>query len=226
MPIISPLRPSPWSYLGDDARRQAVAVLDQLGIDLQALQLGVTRAHHNVRSCDAVANHKLLDDVYHDLVDQADKVTEMVEALGAESSGSVEELAQGTRLRPWPKGILTFPVLGYLVCNRIDQVMGFCGDAIEALESVKAHTLANEVMNVQQALAVWSWKVGAGLPTSSEVTERVYAQLEEDFPSEALAWVRSDPMGAAQAASQAARASRFGTDASEITTDADGTLRV
>jgi DNA-binding ferritin-like protein len=213
-------------HFDDDVRRSAVAILDGLSIDVQVLRAGIYAGHHRVRGCEAVALHRLIGDYAEALDGYADTLAELVEQLGGQSSGSVEELAASTRLRPWPSGVVEGCVLGALVVNRSSAWLALAEQAIKDLLALGMQAAANDVMTIQSAVLKWSWKVDAGLPTSEQAQEDVYEQLAEDFPPEAIAWVRSDPMGKAAPAPEAGRASRFVTDGSEIQRGADGVLRV
>jgi DNA-binding ferritin-like protein len=183
------LRRSPVKHFTDDIRRAAVDAIDAVSIDVQTLQSLVYVSHHRCRGDKAHALHRLLGEYAIALVEYTDVLTELVEQLGGESSGTVEELADGTRLEPFPKGVADGPEIAWLVLDRSSVVLAYAEQAISTLLGLGMQAAANDVMTVQSGIQKWAWKVGAGLPLEENLAQQVYEQLAEDFPSEAIDWV-------------------------------------
>jgi DNA-binding ferritin-like protein len=191
------LAPSPLPY-SDATRLAAIDVVDQLGLDVQAFRAGVYAAHHRIKGEHAVALHKFLGKMSAALDEYSDQLTEMVEMLGGESSGSAEEIADGTRLEPWPRGIVDGLALCDVIADRAKSLLLFFEAALADIDAMGAQVPFNRVLNIQEGLAVWAWKIMANLPLP---------EAEEPAPE-------SD------------RAGRFMTQATAVHHDADGVLRV
>jgi DNA-binding ferritin-like protein len=231
-PTAKRLRRSSYSHYSYADRERAVASLDQLGIDIQTFAAGIFTLHHRIRGEHNPADHEFLGKVYEAVNDHADTIAELVEQLGGESSGSVEELADGTRLEPIPRGIVDCCEVMALVANRAAFVLAYAEETIGVLEDLGFRSISNEVMNVQVGIAKWGWKVEASLPLAEDIAETVHEQLSADFDAEHIGWVRdvewSGPqtVGLATQGADPSRAKRFVTDGSEIVRGDDGVLRV
>ncbi len=85
---------------------QVAAKLPPVLFDLTDLHHHVKLAHWNLRGVGFIAVHRLLDDVA-EIVDHAiDEVAERIRQLGVPVVGSLDEVAQASRLPEFPKGEL------------------------------------------------------------------------------------------------------------------------
>ena len=190
------LRSSPLLYPAV-TRAQAILVVNALALDTLVLQAGVFRAHHGVRGPGSIALHPFLGDFYKALVEYSDQLTELAEMLGGESTGSAEEMADGSRLEAWPVGVVAVDEVCELVFDRASVLLRYFELALTTLTELGAMVPVNRVLNIQEGLAVWVWKVGANLELAPD---------SSPIPPDRLA--------------------RFGTTGDEVHVGDDGILRV
>lgn len=96
-----PLCASPSAY--DAATRQAlVDALLPLGLDLLDLEAGAYQAHWAVRGPHTAALHTLFGGFADTLSEQADTLSEFVRMLGGQPMGTPQQVADGSRLEPYP----------------------------------------------------------------------------------------------------------------------------
>lgn len=99
-----PLHLSPVPY--DDAtREQLIAAFQALTLDAMALESAVYFAHRACRGQHTLALHPTLGSFAAKLSEFTDALPEYVAQLGGQPMGTAEQVADGTRLPPFPADI-------------------------------------------------------------------------------------------------------------------------
>lgn len=82
-----------------------VDLLNQTLADISDLQMSVKNAHWNVKGMEFIALHKFFDEVAEEVEFQVDIVAERVTSLGGTALGTLQDTANGTKLKPYPADI-------------------------------------------------------------------------------------------------------------------------
>lgn len=99
------LRPS--VVADDDATRaQIVGVLSPLTLDALDLQAGAYMAHWSVRGPHTAALHDLFGKLAAALSGHTDALNEYLRLLGAQPVGTLQQVADGSRLDPYPVDVV------------------------------------------------------------------------------------------------------------------------
>lgn len=93
--------------LEDNARKTAISELQACLCDGLSLSLALKQAHWNLRGPNFIAVHELLDEVKARLDPNLDNMAERMRQLDGTPVGTVEEVAGGTSLPPYPTDITT-----------------------------------------------------------------------------------------------------------------------
>jgi len=86
-------------------REKLIALLNQNLADTLDLQLQAKQAHWNVKGCSFFALHELFDKVAEAAEEGADLLAERVTALAGNAEGTVQVVAQRSRLAAYPLDI-------------------------------------------------------------------------------------------------------------------------
>ncbi len=174
------LRRSPLPY-NEATLLACVAVLNPLAVDTMTFTAMVTRAHHNVRGSHAAgALHLQLDGFYKAMVGYSDSLTELVELCGGESLGSVEELADGSRLVPWPPGVRAVEPLVELLFDRGKALVAYYEAALAQLEELGVRVPVNRVLNLQEQIADHVGKIDANAHEADDEAEEADEEPESE----------------------------------------------
>jgi starvation-inducible DNA-binding protein len=88
-----------------ETRQRVITLLNQNLADTLDLQLQAKQAHWNVKGCSFIALHELFDKVAAAAREAADELAERATALAGTAEGTVQVLAQRSRLAPYPLDI-------------------------------------------------------------------------------------------------------------------------
>lgn len=91
--------------LSPEVRQRVITLLNQNLADTLDLQLQAKQAHWNVKGCSFIALHELFDKVAEVAREGADELAERVTALAGTAEGTLQVLAQRSRLSPYPLDI-------------------------------------------------------------------------------------------------------------------------
>ena len=91
--------------LAEDVRERMIALLQSSLADAADLQFQAKTAHWNVKGASFISLHKLFDRAYAEAVVWTDDVAERLVQLGGVAEGTVQAVAWGTRLWPYPLSI-------------------------------------------------------------------------------------------------------------------------
>jgi starvation-inducible DNA-binding protein len=83
-------------------RQASVESLNRVVVNLVDVALAAKHAHWNVRGPNFMSYHALFDKVFGELMDQIDAVGERATALGGIARGTVQTVAEGSELKPYP----------------------------------------------------------------------------------------------------------------------------
>jgi len=88
--------------LPQDTRRQAIDLLNQCLADALDLGLQAKQAHWNVKGPHFIGLHELFDKVAGEVVEFTDDIAERAVELGGVAQGTVQVVAQQSRLTAYP----------------------------------------------------------------------------------------------------------------------------
>lgn len=91
--------------LGENTRLVSVGVLNATLMDLMDLTNSVRMAHWTVKGPHFIGLHGLFETFYNELGPVTDDVAERLVQLGGRPNGTSQDVAEGTRLAPYPSEI-------------------------------------------------------------------------------------------------------------------------
>ena len=91
--------------LTEDTRKKMIDLLNARLSDTIALTLAVKQAHWNIKGRGFIGVHELLDEVADRLRDAGDLMAERAVIIGGQAHGTVEVVAKGSNVEPYPTDI-------------------------------------------------------------------------------------------------------------------------
>lgn len=85
-----------------DVRHTSIETLNGIVIHAIDIALAAKHAHWNVRGRNFLTYHMLFDRVFTDLVAEIDTLGERATAIGGIARGTIQTVADSTRLKPYP----------------------------------------------------------------------------------------------------------------------------
>ena len=150
--------------LDDQVRRKMVDLLNATLSDTIALTLAVKQAHWNLKGKGFIGVHELLDDVAARLRDGADLMAERAVMLGGHARGTVEAVAEGSRMESYPVELTD--IEGHIIAltSRFLAVGEALRKAIDAADEAGDDDTADLFTEVSRALDKDAWFIGANAP--------------------------------------------------------------
>lgn len=145
--------------LPEEARREAVSLLNQRLADSLNLQMQCKQAHWNVKGHHFIALHKLFDEVYAAVTEYTDLIAERIVQLGGVAEGTVGAVAGRTGLTDYP---LTLRDGSEHVAALSDALSGFGRVArmgIEEMNELEDQASADILTEVTRGVDQWLWFV-------------------------------------------------------------------
>ena len=146
-----------------ERRERVVDVLNQLLADCLDLGMQLKQAHWNVKGPHFSALHALFDESWETVTAFTDELAERIVALGGVAKGTLQSVAQGSRLKPYPadmhSGIchaatLSVALIGYGRSIRL---------AINVCEEAREPGSADVCTGISRKTDEITWKIGAHL---------------------------------------------------------------
>jgi starvation-inducible DNA-binding protein len=134
--------------------------LQQILVDLIALQLQGKQAHWTVVGPGFLALHKHLDEIVDEVRDLGDRVAERIRALGDVPDGRAPTVVAGAGLEPFPLGEQDTSVVAGLIAGRLRTVAGAVRavhDEVDAQDPTTADVLHQVIESVEKH----AWMLGA-----------------------------------------------------------------
>lgn len=122
--------------LKDNARKTAIDELQACMTDAAALSMALKQAHWNLKGPNFIAVHELLDAVKARLDPNIDEMAERIKQLDGQAIGTVEAVAGGTRLAPYPTDLTATDDHLREICDRMRAYGGRVREGIDAIEEV------------------------------------------------------------------------------------------
>lgn len=132
-----PLRPSLLPYT-DEERRDLVGALTALSLDLQDLTAAAYLAHWSVRGPATWQLHQLFGEFAAALSGHVDTVSEYLRELGAQPVGTAQQIAEGSRLDPYPTDLVDGLDHCKALAERGQAFLGYARSAVEVCNEVSA----------------------------------------------------------------------------------------
>jgi starvation-inducible DNA-binding protein len=93
--------------LPSNAKTTVIAILNENLAAAIDLALASKQAHWNIKGPQFIAVHEMIDGFRGELDEHVDTIAERVAQLGGTALGSLQSVAAGTKLRPYPTDIYT-----------------------------------------------------------------------------------------------------------------------
>lgn len=153
------LLPSPSPY--DDNTRQAlVDLLNPLTLDTIALGLAAWRAHRSLSGPLFSALHPLFQAFAERLDRIADKIPEFVAMLGGQPVGLADEVAEGSRLDPYPRDITDGIAHCRELFDRAQALSAYLGQGIATANDIGAADALDLLTKAQEHVNYYGWQIG------------------------------------------------------------------
>ncbi len=159
-----------WNSSNDQPKATRTAMIELLNQQLaDALDLGLQskQAHWNVKGPAFIALHELFDDAAATISKFADEIAERTVALGGFAQGTVQTIAEGTRLTAYPLHILT----GYEHVQALAAALAHYAEstrtAIETATKTGDAGTADLFTGISRDIDDLLWKVEAHAATKS-----------------------------------------------------------
>ncbi|HEX7121759.1 MAG TPA: DNA starvation/stationary phase protection protein Dps, partial [Gemmatimonadaceae bacterium] len=148
-------------------REKIVSALNQRLADCLDLQVQCKVAHWNVKGPNFAALHELFDAVYADVGNYVDLIAERVVQLGGTAEGTVQLVANRTRLEEYPLSITT----GDEHVEALSSALAAFGHTvrigIDEMDELHDRDSADILTEISRGIDKWLWQVEAHLHAES-----------------------------------------------------------
>ena len=143
--------------LNANARTASIVLLNARLAETIDLALLTKQAHWTVRGAQFVAVHEMLDTFRTDLDGAVDTIAERISQLGGTPLGTVQAVAAGSKLPPYPTSISYIPEQIDALVDRYAPVANATRAAIEEAATAGDADTADILTSVSRALdkALW-----------------------------------------------------------------------
>ncbi len=149
--------------LKDNVRNSVIDVLNARLTDCLDFRLAVKQAHWNIKGRNFIAVHELLDQVAVRMDGHIDVMAERVVQLGGLATGTTQQVAEGTALKPYPKGIIKQDEHLNALRERLETLAASCRKAITETDEAGDANSADIMTGVSRALDKDLWFLAAHL---------------------------------------------------------------
>lgn len=147
----------------DNAKKVSIGVLQSILSDGQDLYNATRQAHWNVKGPNFYSLHTMLEKFYTDLVEATDDIAERLVQLGAIAHGTSQDIANGTRLAPYPTDLL--PGMDHIteLADRYSQVAKTLREGIDTTDEAGDADTADLLTEQSRAIDKKLWMLEAFL---------------------------------------------------------------
>jgi starvation-inducible DNA-binding protein len=149
------------NQLPQEARAEAVTLLNQRLADCIDLQTQCKQAHWNVKGPNFIALHKLFDDVNEAVEEYVDLIAERVVQLGGVAEGTVRVAAQRSQLLDYPLTLTTGEEHVAALSDVLAQFGRTARIGIEEMDELGDKDSADILTEISRGLDKWLWFVEA-----------------------------------------------------------------
>lgn len=148
-------------------REKVVSLLNQRLADCIDLQVQCKLAHWNVKGPNFAALHELFDAVYADVGSYVDLIAERVVQLGGTAEGTVQIVANRTRLEEYPLSITTGDEHVAALSDALAAFGHTARIGIDEMDELNDKDSADILTEISRGIDKWLWQVEAHLPNGS-----------------------------------------------------------
>ena len=149
--------------LPDNTRKAMIALLNARLIDAIDLRLAVKQAHWNVKGPNFIALHELFDQIQARVDAFADDIAERSVALSGVVAGTVQAVAAGSKLPPYPTDATDEKAHLQALAERIGAFGKLAREAIDAADEAGDKNTADLFTGVSRQLDKDLWFIEAHL---------------------------------------------------------------
>ena len=128
------------------------------------LYIQIKLAHWNIRGPHFIAYHELFDSIAGHVLESQDTMAERATTLGGTAGHTVQEIAQTTKLSPWPIAIRQDSQVIAMVADRLGYAANLIRDDIDTAANLGDADTADLFTEVSRQLDKDLWFVEAHLP--------------------------------------------------------------
>jgi starvation-inducible DNA-binding protein len=147
----------------DNVRNSVIDVLNARLTACLDFRLAVKQAHWNIKGPGFIAIHELLDQVAARMDAHIDVMAERVVQIGGFAHGTIQQFAEGTALKPYPKGIVKQEEHLQALRERLEALAADCRKAIDQTDEAGDANSADIMTGVSRALDKDLWFLAAHL---------------------------------------------------------------
>ena len=144
-----------------ETRQKMVDLLNARLSDTIALTLAVKQAHWNLKGTGFIGVHELLDDVADRLRAASDLMAERAAILGGQAQGTVETVAKGSNVEPYPTDIVSVQDHVVALTERFMAYGSKLRDAIDQADDADDDDTEDLFTEVSRQVDKDAWFIGA-----------------------------------------------------------------
>lgn len=156
----------PESFAGGldaQTRGRMVEMLNPRLADMVALTLATKEAHWNLKGPGFIGVHELLDEVADRLREGADLIAERAVVLGGLARGTLERVADSTKVEAYPEEAVEINDHLQALVERFEAVGARLRDGIDEADDAGDAGTSDMLTDVSRALDKDAWFIGANL---------------------------------------------------------------
>ena len=149
--------------VGENAKNVSLTTLQALLTDSIDLYNATRQAHWNLKGTNFIGLHEMLEKFYNALNEQSDMLAERMVLLGGVANGTTQNLANTTRLPPYPADLLDS--IGHVkeLADRYAQVGKALRDGIDETDDAGDADTADLLTELSRAIDKNLWMLEAHL---------------------------------------------------------------
>ncbi|MDX2276072.1 MAG: DNA starvation/stationary phase protection protein Dps [Hyphomonadaceae bacterium] len=147
--------------LPDNTRKAMIATLNARLVDAIDLRLAIKQAHWNVKGSNFISLHELFDQIQARVDTFVDDIAERAVALGGMAGGTVQVVAQGSKLEPYPTDITDQKAHVAAVADRLAAFGKLAREAIDAADEASDKDTADLFTGISRQIDKDLWFVEA-----------------------------------------------------------------
>ncbi|MDU7522164.1 MAG: DNA starvation/stationary phase protection protein Dps [Roseomonas mucosa] len=149
--------------VGENAKNVSLTTLQALLTDSIDLYNATRQAHWNLKGTNFIGLHEMLEKFYNALNEQSDMLAERMVLLGGVANGTTQNLANTTRLPPYPGDLLDS--IGHVkeLADRYAQVGKALRDGIDETDDAGDADTADLLTELSRAIDKNLWMLEAHL---------------------------------------------------------------
>lgn len=155
--------PKTQNDLPDNTRKAMIALLNARLVDAIDLRLAIKQAHWNVKGANFIALHELFDQIQARVDGFVDDIAERSVALSGVVAGTVQAVAAGSKLEPYPADVTAEKEHLKALAARIGAFGKLAREAIDAADEAGDKNTADLFTGVSRQIDKDLWFIEAHL---------------------------------------------------------------